>query len=1132
MRKRRPMARALSLLLSLILALSLLPGAALAAETDNSRVYSPEEVDSVLGQAVRGGALTDENKAYDLNGDGKLTTWDAKKMLDALTPELARAIRFKAMRIIQRDKDKGTDASTDWVDVTIQDGKVSKTTVLNHFIGTLNELHDKRYPNYTFYPEAGALCGGKLMLQVAYYNNGTVAASDLVPVDPDSFAAPAMNAVDASDWHDITALSDGRMLTVSSVQQTLLSLWQDGKRMADGNLEQSALGGSVLVGIASAGKDNSGAEVLYGLAKDGKLYRFSLTVDGMDTLVLTTPVQIGESNVIPGWYETKSGDPNTPYYTWEIDSASLLATNGYLLAAVTYFSMALVKYQSVVFVIDPAKGSCVKVALDDGVVLNSLYQYKQEEDAAGVQLYVETDAITLRAGTSVDLPAAEAYTFSTDENGLVTNSKVDDSAVEWSSSNTNVVSIDTETGKITAADVTEKTTATLTAVATANGQTVTKTVTVTVNPATGMKVGAMINTSGGDVWAEIELDERNGDSFKDIKVNGTLEKGVTYTGVGYARGKLWGVCNYALYSFSFDPEKGYVGKLFDKPKNTSNSVVDLTGAPAIAVEYTTDVGTRTVTEEPAPLVYVTYSGLLGLLGGTIYRDDIEKGSVVSDSGYELAAITYVGDLTVGQVRKGTNNPDLSNCSDDTLCHVYYALTEDDTTNGATLRQLILVPQVDMKDNTPTLSYTLRGSTIGTVTFTDNTSTTSMDFWTDGGSYGLLVARSKAFEGHSIWYIDLCSKEGLTAALKGKVSSVTVEGDSKSVNGISGLYHTGKDTMTANQILAAAGWPPTSQSLAEVTLEASLKAVSAEGSGNAATVEVPVKASADATNGLWTLTYDSTKLALLKVAVNSDILYSDYYDDEAGTLTVGFANRTALSSGKDRPLFTAAFTKLDASASASDVTVEQVELNDPNGGSGDNTGDNTGGNTGGNSGTVTPSKPETLPFTDVEEGSYCYDAVRWAVEKGVTEGVSETSFAPNDPCTRGQAVTFLWRAAGSPAPESQEMPFTDVAESSPYAKAILWAAENGVTKGVTETTFAPNQPCTRGQIVTFLYRSQGAPAQAGSNPFTDVAEESPYLAGILWAAENGVTKGVTETTFAPNNTCVRGQIVTFLYRLWT
>ena len=1140
MRKRRPMARALSLLLSLILALSLLPGAALAEGADNSRVYSPEEVDSVLGQAVRGGALTDENKAYDLNGDGKLTTWDAKKMLDALTPELARAIRFKAMRIIQRDKDKGTDASTDWVDVTIQDGKVSKTTVLNHFIGTLNELHDKRYPNYTFYPEAGALCGGKLMLQVAYYNNGTVAASDLVPVDPDSFAAPAMNAVDASDWHDITALSDGRMLTVSSVQQTLFSLWQDGKRMADGNLEKSALGGSVLVGIASAGKDNSGAEVLYGLAKDGKLYRFSLTVNG-EALELTTLAKMGESNVIPEWYETKSGDPNTPYYTWEIDSASLLATGGYLLAAVTYFSMALVKYQSVVFVIDPAKGSCVKVALDDGVVLNSLYQYEQKEDAAGVQLYVETDAITLRAGTSVDLPAAEAYTFRTDKTTkLMTTSKLAD-AVEWSSSNPNVVSINTETGKITAADVTEKTTATLTAVATANGQTVTKTVTVTVNPDTGMKVGAMINTSGGDVWAEIKLDAtakiEGKTTFTDIDVKGTLEKGVTYTGVGYARGKLWGVRDYALYSFSFDSEKGYVGELFDKPKDNSNSVVDLTGAPATAVTYTKGGSALTVTEEPAPLVYVTsqYSnGMLGLLNGKIYSD-IENGSVVPDSDYKLSAITYVGDLTAKQVRSGTNNPSLGNCSDDTLCHVYYALTKDDTDGGATLRQLILVPQVETDDNT--LSYTLCGSTIGTVTFTDNkTSTTSMDFWTDGNRYGLLVARSNGFSGsNSIYYIDLTnytsstSGNALSATELGKLTNV----NDSTVNSFSGLYHTENTKLSDTQIYKIAGWIGTSsQSLAEVTLEASLKAVSAEGSGNALrAIPVPVYASEATTNGLWTLTYDSDKFIGTAVGVNSNIHYFAYDSPtNAGTLTAGFASRTALSKGQ--LLFTVEFLTTDASIDANAITVEQVELNDPNGGSGGNTGDNTGGNTGGNSGTVTPSKPETLPFTDVEEGSYCYDAVRWAVEKGVTEGVSETSFAPNEPCTRGQAVTFLWRAAGSPAPESQEMPFTDVAESSPYAKAILWAAENGVTKGVTETTFAPNQPCTRGQIVTFLYRSQGAPAQAGSNPFTDVAEESPYLAGILWAAENGVTKGVTETTFAPNNTCVRGQIVTFLFRLWT
>ena len=1121
MRKRRPMARALSLLLSLVLALSLLPGAALAAETDNSRVYSPEEVDSVLGQAVRGGALTDENKAYDLNGDGKLTTWDAKKMLDALTPELADAIRFKAMRI--------ANGSTDWVDVTIQNGKVSKTTVLNHFIGTLNELHDKRYPNYTFYPEAGALCGGKLMLQVAYRDNGTVAASDLVPVDPDSFAAPAMNAVEAFGFHhDLTALSDGRLLSVSSGDRTVLSLWEDGKWVATGNLEQSALGGSVLVGIASAGKDSSGAEALYGLAKDGKLYRFSLTVGGMDTL--TTPVQIGESNIIPDSYITESEDPENPYWWW-IDSASLLATDGYLLAAVTYFSMALVKYQSVVFVIDPAKGSCVPVALPEGVVLNSLYQYEQKEDAAGVQLYVETDAITLRAGTSMDLPAAEAYTFRTDKTTkLVTTSKLADSAVTWSSDNAAVTIAD---GKINAANtITEKTTATLTAVAAANGQTVTKTVTVTVNPATGMKVGAMINTSGGDVWAEIKLDELNGDSFKDIKVNGTLKEIITYTAGGYAREKLWGFCNISSDKKLYPLDTNFTPST--EPVTVKYDIADLTGAPATAVTYTKGGSALTVTEEPAPLVYVTYSGLLGLLGGTIYRD-IEYGSIVSDSGYELAAITYVGDLTAKQVRDKNGTYLLDKCDDDTPCHVYYALTEDDTTNGATLRQLILVPQVDMKDNTPTLSYTLRGSTIGTVTFTDNTSTTSMDFWTDGGSYGLLVARSKAFEGHSIWYIDLTN---YTSSTSGNALSTTELGkltnvNDSTVNSFSGLYHTENTKLSDTQIYKIAGWIGTSsQSLAEVTLEASLKAVSAEGSGNALrAIPVPVYASEATTNGLWTLTYDSDKFIGTAVGVNSNIHYFAYDSPtNAGTLTAGFASRTALSKGQ--LLFTVEFLTTDASIDANAITVEQVELNDPNGGSGGNTGDNTGGNTGGNSGTVTPSKPETLPFTDVEEGSYCYDAVRWAVEKGVTEGVSETSFAPNEPCTRGQAVTFLWRAAGSPAPESQEMPFTDVAESSPYAKAILWAAENGVTKGVTETTFAPNQPCTRGQIVTFLYRSQGAPAQAGSNPFTDVAEESPYLAGILWAAENGVTKGVTETTFAPNNTCVRGQIVTFLFRLWT
>ena len=172
----------------------------------------------------------------------------------------------------------------------------------------------------------------------------------------------------------------------------------------------------------------------------------------------------------------------------------------------------------------------------------------------------------------------------------------------------------------------------------------------------------------------------------------------------------------------------------------------------------------------------------------------------------------------------------------------------------------------------------------------------------------------------------------------------------------------------------------------------------------------------------------------------------------------------------------------------------------------------------------------ITFSDVPSGAYYAEAVRWAVEKGVTTGTTATTFSPSAPCTRAQAVTFLWRAAGSPEPKSDTMPFADVAADSVYAKAILWAVEQGITLGTTESTFSPNAPCARGQIVTFLYRAAGSPAVDGAaNPFTDVSAGSPFLTAILWAAKNGVTTGVTATTFAPSATCTRGQIVTFLYR---
>ena len=170
-----------------------------------------------------------------------------------------------------------------------------------------------------------------------------------------------------------------------------------------------------------------------------------------------------------------------------------------------------------------------------------------------------------------------------------------------------------------------------------------------------------------------------------------------------------------------------------------------------------------------------------------------------------------------------------------------------------------------------------------------------------------------------------------------------------------------------------------------------------------------------------------------------------------------------------------------------------------------------------------------PFTDVPAGSYYEDAVIWAVDKGITTGTSATTFNPNGICTRAQAVTFLWRAAGSPEPKTSTMPFTDVNAGSYYYDAVLWAVENGITKGTSDTTFSPNMTCTRAQIVAFLWRSEKSPAAGTANPFADVKSTAYYAGAVLWAVKEDITKGTTNTTFSPDADCTRAQIVTFLWR---
>lgn len=168
------------------------------------------------------------------------------------------------------------------------------------------------------------------------------------------------------------------------------------------------------------------------------------------------------------------------------------------------------------------------------------------------------------------------------------------------------------------------------------------------------------------------------------------------------------------------------------------------------------------------------------------------------------------------------------------------------------------------------------------------------------------------------------------------------------------------------------------------------------------------------------------------------------------------------------------------------------------------------------------------FYDVPNDSFYYEAVKWAAGKNIASGVGNNLFAPDQPCTRAQIVTFLWRAAGSPEPENSGS-FSDVPASAYYAKAVAWAVENGITTGTGDGMFSPDAVCTRAQAVTFLWRYEKAPVASRSNPFTDVAADSYYADAVLWAVKEDITKGTTDTTFSPGADCTRAQIVTFLWR---
>lgn len=224
-----------------------------------------------------------------------------------------------------------------------------------------------------------------------------------------------------------------------------------------------------------------------------------------------------------------------------------------------------------------------------------------------------------------------------------------------------------------------------------------------------------------------------------------------------------------------------------------------------------------------------------------------------------------------------------------------------------------------------------------------------------------------------------------------------------------------------------------------------------------------------------------------------------------------------------------FKNEDGTAAASaEFVVKDSNGGNSGGGSGGSGGSSSGGSS---SGSNDPGNtaPAAGGFKDVAKGSYYYEPVNWAVNNKITTGASTDTFAPGEPCTRAQMVTFLWRAAGSPTAAASTT-FSDVPQYEYYAQAVSWAASVGITTGTGNWSFSPSAPCTRGQMATFLYRYSKSPQVSGGMPFADITDSSYYSDAVLWAYKSGVTTGITANLYHPDDTCTRGQMVTFLYRM--
>jgi len=292
------------------------------------------------------------------------------------------------------------------------------------------------------------------------------------------------------------------------------------------------------------------------------------------------------------------------------------------------------------------------------------------------------------------------------------------------------------------------------------------------------------------------------------------------------------------------------------------------------------------------------------------------------------------------------------------------------------------------------------------------------------------------------------------------------------------------------------------------------------------VVVEITNDVDATNGVFTVTWDPAKLTLKDYSIHAD--YTSVLEGE-GFLTFGYVSLRGIPAGT--AVATLTFEAVDPTDAV--VTIVQKQINNENAACTEHVWSDWTENflAQMERKCLSCGEVQVNPFADVPVDSYYIDSVLWAVDSGITNGTTTVTFGPNEICLREQAVTFLWRAAGCPKAENTVNPFVDVTEDDYYYDAVLWAVEKGITNGVDDTHFAPLLGCNRSEIVTFLWRAEGSPAVDGGHPFTDVEEKSFYEDAVIWASSNGIANGLTNTAFGPEAACSRCQIVTFLYRTY-